>query len=61
MARQYIGSDFDDMLAEDGIREEVTAKAIKRVIAWQLSAEKSCRPVCAAHRQTRRCGYKKCR
>jgi antitoxin HicB len=38
MARQYIGSDFDDMLAEDGIREEVTAKAIKRVIAWQLSA-----------------------
>lgn len=33
---KHIGSDFDDFLAEAGVREEVTAAAIKRVIAWQL-------------------------
>jgi antitoxin HicB len=31
-----IGSSFDDFLKEEGIYEEVTAKAIKRVIARQL-------------------------
>lgn len=34
---QYIGSDFDDFLAEDGIREEVEAAALKRVLAFQLT------------------------
>jgi hypothetical protein len=33
-----IGSSFDDFLKEDGIYEEVTARAIKRVIARQLTA-----------------------
>jgi len=33
-----IGSSFDDYLKEDGIYEEVTARAIKRVIARQLDA-----------------------
>ena len=33
-----IGSSFDDFLREDGIYEEVTAAAIKRVLARQLSA-----------------------
>lgn len=38
----YIGSDFDEFLQEEGIREDVTAAALKRVIAWQLdSAMKS--------------------
>jgi len=31
-----IGSSFDDFLKEDSIYEEVTARAIKRVIARQL-------------------------
>lgn len=30
------GSPVDDWLKEEGIFEEVTAKAIKEVIAWQL-------------------------
>ena len=34
-----IGSSFDDFLKEEGIYEEVTAQAIKRVIARLLSAE----------------------
>lgn len=34
--RGRIGSSFDDFLKEEGIYEEVTAKAIKRVIARQL-------------------------
>jgi antitoxin HicB len=34
-----IGSSFDDFLKEDGLYEEVTARAIKRVIARQLGAE----------------------
>jgi antitoxin HicB len=33
-----IGSSFDDLLKETGIYEEVTARAIKRVIARQLDA-----------------------
>jgi antitoxin HicB len=37
-ARGRIGSSFDDFLKEDGIYEEVTARAIKHVIARQLGA-----------------------
>jgi DNA-binding Xre family transcriptional regulator len=33
-----IGSSFDDFLKEDGMYEEVTGRAIKRVIARQLDA-----------------------
>jgi multidrug efflux pump subunit AcrA (membrane-fusion protein) len=33
-----IGSSFDDFLKQEGIYEEVTARAIKRVIAGQLGA-----------------------
>jgi hypothetical protein len=33
-----VGPSFDDFLKEDGIYEEVTARAIKRVIARQLDA-----------------------
>jgi antitoxin HicB len=33
----HIGSSFDDFLAEDGLLEEATAVAIKRVIAWQIA------------------------
>lgn len=36
MAHPHIGSDFDVFLKEQGIHEEVTAAALKRVIAWQL-------------------------
>src|ERR1700686_3305458 len=31
------GSTFDSYLEEEGIREEVEAVAIKRVLAWQLA------------------------
>ncbi len=30
------GATLDDVLDEDGINEQVTAIAVKRVIAWQL-------------------------
>src|SRR5579863_2718818 len=33
----HSGSTFDTCLEEEGIREEVEAVAIKRVLAWQLS------------------------
>jgi antitoxin HicB len=32
----HTGSSFDDFLDEHGIREEVDAVAIKRVLAWQF-------------------------
>jgi predicted transcriptional regulator len=35
----HIGSSFESWLEEEGIREEVTAAAIKQVIADQLAAE----------------------
>ena len=37
MSDPHIGSDFDEFLKQEGIQEEVTAAAIKRVIAWQLA------------------------
>lgn len=39
MAKQNIGSNFDDFLHEESILEEATAVAIKRVIAWQILEE----------------------
>ncbi|HET6178463.1 MAG TPA: hypothetical protein VFE61_16135 [Candidatus Sulfotelmatobacter sp.] len=33
----HSGSSFDRFLEEEGVREEVEAVAIKRVIAWQLA------------------------
>ena len=39
MANRHIGSDFDDFLAEEAMLEEVTATAMKRVIAWQIEQE----------------------
>jgi len=33
---QYAGSDFDEFLAEEGILEEVAARAHKRLLALQL-------------------------
>ena len=32
----HIGSSFEDFLAEEGLLEECTNMAIKRVIAWQV-------------------------
>jgi antitoxin HicB len=34
---KYTGSDFDEFLREEGILEEVTARAHKRLLALQLS------------------------
>lgn len=36
MKKQNIGSSFDSWLEEEGIREQVTAGAIKRVLARQI-------------------------
>ena len=36
---KYVGSRFDDFLAEDAALEEITAVAIKRVVAWQIVQE----------------------
>lgn len=33
----HLGSKFDDFLAEEGLLEEVTATAMKRVLAWQIA------------------------
>jgi antitoxin HicB len=37
MKSKHIGSSFDDYLRQEGIYEEATGHAIKRVIAWQLA------------------------
>lgn len=39
MGKKNIGSSFDYLLAEDAMLEEVTAVALKRVIAWQIAEE----------------------
>jgi hypothetical protein len=35
--KRHIGSSFDDFLAEEGILQEATAVAQKRVLAWQVA------------------------
>jgi hypothetical protein len=35
-ANPYISSSFEDFLKEEGIYDEVTAHAIKRVLTWQI-------------------------
>jgi antitoxin HicB len=37
MKSKHIGSSYGDFLKEEGIYEEETGHAIKRVIAWQLA------------------------
>ena len=39
MGTQNIGSSLDDFLQEEAMLEEVTAVALKRVIAWQIAEE----------------------
>jgi DNA-binding Xre family transcriptional regulator len=37
MGKKNIGSNFDDFLKDEGLLEEATAMAVKRVIAFQLA------------------------
>lgn len=39
MTNKHIGSSLDDFLAEEGLLEDATATAMKRVIAWQIEQE----------------------
>ncbi len=39
MGKKSIGSSFDDFLQEEAMLDEVTAVALKRVIAWQIAEE----------------------
>ncbi|MCO4879985.1 helix-turn-helix transcriptional regulator [Paraburkholderia caribensis] len=39
MTSKHVGGNFDDFLAEESLLEEVTATAMKRVIAWQIERE----------------------
>ena len=41
MSNQYIGSDFDEFLREEGIFEEVEAAAIKKVLACMIEQTKA--------------------
>ena len=34
---KHIGSSFSDYLKEEGIYEDVGARAVKRVLAWQIT------------------------
>lgn len=39
MSNKHLGSRLDDFLEEEGLLEETTAVALKRVIAWQIAEE----------------------
>ena len=41
MAKKNVGSNFDDFLEDEGILEEVSAVAVKRLIAFQLAEKMS--------------------
>lgn len=46
--QECIGSSFEDFLQEEGIYDEVTDTAIKRVLAWQLKQEMEAQKVSKA-------------
>lgn len=37
MAKTHVGSNFDDFLLEEGLLEDASAQAAKRVVAFQLA------------------------
>lgn len=37
MAKKNVGSSFDDFLEQEGLLEDVTATAVKRYVAFQLT------------------------
>lgn len=39
MAKQNLGTSFDDFLEEEGLLDETTAVAVKRYIAFQLASK----------------------
>ena len=39
MKNEHVGSNFDDFLEEEGLREDAESAAIKRVIAYQIELE----------------------
>jgi hypothetical protein len=39
MEKKHNGSNFDDFLETNGILEEITAAAVKRIVAWQIRQE----------------------
>jgi transcriptional regulator with XRE-family HTH domain len=53
MDKQNIGSSFDDFLQEEALLEEVSAVALKRVIAWQIAEEMKAQQLTKAQLATR--------
>lgn len=45
MSKRHIGSSFEDYLKGEGTFEEITTKAVKRVLAWQIAAEMKARGI----------------
>jgi DNA-binding Xre family transcriptional regulator len=43
LKKKHVGSSFDEFLEEEAMLEEVTATAVKRVIAWQIEQEMKAR------------------
>ena len=41
----HIGSNLDDLLQEDGLHEQTTAAALKRVFTWQLEQAMKARQI----------------
>lgn len=39
LANKHIGGDFEDFLADQGMLDDATAVAMKRIIAWQIQQE----------------------
>ncbi|HWV14867.1 MAG TPA: XRE family transcriptional regulator [Cellvibrio sp.] len=39
VVNKHIGSDFEDFLTDEGLLDDATAVAIKRMIAWQIQNE----------------------
>jgi hypothetical protein len=54
MANKHIGGSFDEFLAEEAILEEVTATAMKQVIAWRIAEEMEAQKITKTERSKTR-------
>ena len=48
MNARHIGSDFDDLVKQDGLIAECEATALKRVVTWQIEREMKRRRISCA-------------
>jgi antitoxin HicB len=49
---KHLGSSYEDFLKDEGIHEEATTHAIKRVLAWQITEAMKAKRISKSERRS---------